>query len=285
MSKTVAKYRQFTIDTKDDALLALGSLISSSISILKKFEVYATEAKALQQRYLGEEYIPSKDYEDVHDKVLYCQHVLLTLMADEANDIFSYRSLRKWLTSHDVEGCKIITRTLDTESLEILNELHEIRNWTLHNTQSRLVAEKEVMERQAAEMERVLGVRPSVIAQLNPIVVVEFKSYTMSMLESFVYHNLTRFAQFKIILDEMKRDYQDIFDLLDNPSIVVNPEFETLVEDGASKFPVKIATHTTICGITDKESDVANLSMAIQKRKYDGSNDSFNKHTGKEEKN
>lgn len=202
-------------------------------------------------------------------------------MADEAKDIFSYKSLRKWLMNHEVEGSMIITRQLDIDSAQILNELHEIRNWTFHNVQSKLVAAREVMERQAVEMERNFGIRPTVTVQLNPIVIESYTSYTMSMLESFIHHNITRYVQFKTILDEMKRDYQDIYDMLDNPEIVAFPAFETLVKNCESAFPVKVAFHNCVCGVTDKDSDVANLSMAIQKRKYDGSNESFDKHTGK----
>lgn len=267
------QFKQFQINDISDALLVLGSLISSSISNLDKFEEYTKEAMELQERCEQLDIIPNDLYESVHDKVLFRQRELLEFMADEASDIFSYLPLRKKLVKMG-----FLTRKLDQEVTEILNELHTIRNWTFHNVQSRLVAEKETTEKSIPpELVGIVKIEP----QLNPIVVVKYKGYTKDHLHSFILHNLGRHAQFYIVLEEMKHDYQDMFDQLDEPKGVLNPDAELLVENCSSKTPVKTVEFQHVGGAARYESDVANLSMSIQKRQYDGTQESFDKHTGR----
>ncbi len=267
------QFKQFVINDLSDALLALSTLIVSSIINLDKLVEYTQESIEIGNQYKDAEVIPSDVYDAIHDKVLFRQRELLEYMADEAHDILSYRTLRKLLLKR-----KYLTRQLDQDITELINELHTIRNWTFHNVQSRLVADKEAMEKRIPPE---LADITKVELQLNPIYVVKHKGYTKKMMESFVYHNLTRSAQFSVILEEMKRDYQDMYDQLDNSKIVANPGMKKLVEDSKSITPVKIIEVTLISDINDKDTDIANISMAIQKGKYDGTQESFDKHTGR----
>lgn len=270
------QFKQFSINTLSDALLALNALISPSISNLNKFEVYSKEAVSIRDHYQDGDLIPSDVYEAVHDKTLFCQRELLEYMADETKDTFSYKSLRKTLIKKG-----FLVRQLDQDTVEILNELHIIRNWTFHNVQSRLVAEKEVMQKTIpSEYGGVAEIEP----QLNPIVVVKYKAYTKDVLESFIHHNLTRSAQFSIILEEMKRDYQDMYDQLDNPKMVSRFGTQLLVDDCKSITPVRTTVYEQIYGSKGNESDIPNLSMAIQKGKYDGTQESFDKYTERADK-
>ena len=268
------QYKQFTINNLTDALLVLGTLISASITNLDKFDEYTKEALTLHKKHKNDEVIPGKEYEDLHDKALFRQRELLEYMADAANDIFSYLPLRKKLMKMG-----FLTRQLDKETAEILNELHTIRNGTFHNVQSRLVAEKEAMKKTLPkELVGIAKIEP----QLNPIIVNRHKAYTKDMLKSFIYHNMLRSAQFLLILDEMKRDYQDMYDQLDHPQVVFTNGAELLVEGCESPYPVKTVVYEQNYGWRGNESDVANISMAIQKGKYDGTMASFEKHTGKD---
>ncbi len=276
------QFKKFQINTVQDALLALGMLVSGSIYNLEKFAEYTTEALCLVKNCKDDE-IPAKLYDDLHDKALFRQRELLALMADEANDIFSYRTLRKWLKTHEVDGKKLITRDLDQVISEDLNELHSIRNATFHNVQSKLVAEKEIMEHGAAEAEKLLGIKPNVVPLLNPLIVYTHKQYKRDMLETFIEHNLYRHKQFKGILNEMKQDYQNIYDSIPNPQIVSNPGVQNLVADTNSLTPVKLMILEETPEVGDPGSSVASLSMAIQKRKYDGSEKAYKEYTVKKE--
>lgn len=267
------QFKQFAINDLSDALMALSTLILSSISNLDKFIEYSKEAMNICDQYNDADTIPADVYESISDKILFRQRELLEYMADEAHDIFSYKTLRKYLLKKNY-----LTRNLDQETSEVLNELHTIRNWTFHNVQSRLVAEKEAMEKTVpSELVGIAKIEP----QLNPIIVVKYKAYTKTMMESFIHHNLTRSAQFAIILDEMKRDYQDMYDQLSNLKIIAVPGAELLVEGCESLTPVKTVIYEQVFGIKGTESDVPNISMAIQKGKYDGTQESFDKHTGR----
>lgn len=267
------QFKQFTINTLSDGLLALSTLISSSISNLNKFIEYSKEAVSLREQYQDVDLIPGDVYEAVHDKTLFCQRELLEYMADEASDIFSYKPLRRFLVKKG-----FLIRQLDQDTVEILNELHTIRNWTFHNVQSRLVAEREAMQKTIPP--KYMGVA-KIEPQLNPIIVVKYKAYTKDMLDSFIHHNLTRSAQFTIILEEMKRDYQDMYDQLGDPKVVSGFGTQLLVEDCKSITPVRTLVYEQIQGSRGNETDVPNLSMAIQKGKYDGTQESFDKHTGR----
>ncbi len=271
-------YKQYQIKTKEDTLLVLGALITAAIVNLEKFDEYTTEAMILSEQ-CQEDFIPGKEYDDIHDKSLFRQRELLAIMGDQAKDVFSYRTLRDWMLKHDVEGQKLIIRKLEKDVLEVLEEFHDIRNWTFHNVQSRFVAEKEVFEHEAKEMEKQFGIKSMVMPQLNPLIVYTHKKYKRDMLDSFISHNLKRHKQFKLILDEMKIDYQDIYDKLTLQQLVANLGLKNLVENCKSPVPIKIITIEETPGLEDIESSIASLSMAIQKRKYDGSDMSYNDYT------
>ncbi len=197
-------YKQFQIKTKEDALLVLGALITAAIVNLEKYDEYTTEAMILSEQYQGD-FIPGKEYDDIHDKSLFRQRELLAIMGDQAKDIFSYRTLRDWMLKHDVEGQKLIIRKLEKDVLEVLED--------------------------------------------------------------------------KLILDEMKIDYQDIYDKLTLQKLFANSGLKNLVENCKSPVPIKIITIEETPGMEDIESSIASLSMAIQKRKYDGSDMSYNDYT------
>ena len=61
--------------------------------------------------------------------------------------------------------------------------------------------------------------------------------------------------------------------------MVLGSGMEQLVENSKSLIPVRIKEFISISDIGNKDSDVANISMAIQKGKYDGTKESFDKYT------
>lgn len=79
MSKRVKKhYKQFPLDSIEEGIQALGSLISSVMVNLKKYMEYSSEVEYLLDKYgdlpkngTEEIYIPAKEYDDINDKLLY----------------------------------------------------------------------------------------------------------------------------------------------------------------------------------------------------------------------
>ena len=268
---TKRRFKQFDISSLSNALLVLGTLITSCIVNIYKFEEYAVEAIALQERFDKAGFIPAKEYDDVYDKILLRQREILMYMADEAKDVFSYKATRKKFKS-----MKFISRELSPTVNEILNEMHVIRNATFHNVQSHLVAETETMTRTVAQK---LMPRATLKPQINPLIITVNQAYTKEMLRSLVEHNKIRLAQFKIVLDEMKTDYQDMYDQLPNHEILFHPGLKDLVEDCTSQTPVKYIYREIIFGKIGNEPFMPSLSFAIQKGKYDGTEESYKKHT------
>lgn len=250
------RYKQYTIETPEDGCLVLKSLIVPVIHDLEKFKRYSDEAEALLDEYKSEKEIPAELYESVHDKVLFEQRELLKLIADYQDSSFSYIGVRKILFARK----KYLTRELEENVKEILNELLDIRNWTFHNAQSMLVAQQQVAKNAIpAELSGMATITP----MLNPVVIDKVESYSIELLISFVVHNRLRYNQFEMVLLEMKRDYQELYESLPNKTY-------HLTDHG---FSCEIQyIERKISGLNHKKAgaDVAELSMKIQKGKYEG---------------
>lgn len=253
------QFKQFIITCAEDACLALGMLISGVSVNLEKYKEYATEAELLLES-LQEEFVPAKEYDDVNDKLLYRQREILKFTADHQSSSFSYIDLRKILEKH-----KYISSPLSEEVATILSELLDVRNWTFHNPQSLMVAAKEAAYKDIPDW---LNGIAQVTPQLNPVFIRKIYQYESVMLASLTIHAQKRIEQFEKVLRSMKDDYQEIYDSIENrPFLMTTSGFS-----GRVQYVELKATSA----LSDYHSDIAQISMAIQKSKYDGSNEKFN---------
>ena len=253
-------FKQFPINCKEDACFVLESLISSVIINIEKYKEYTEEAIALLDNTTTE-YVPAKLYDDVNDKLLYRQREILRFTADYQSSSFSYLNLRKI-----IEKKRYITDSLSPEVNAILSEFLDLRNWSFHNPQSLMVANKEAAEKNNPN---VLKWQIKITRMLNPVIVPITDKYEIIMLASLTDHSQIRIEQFETILSSMKKDYETMYDSLDNIPYNVTPT-------GLSKKVEYIKRFYT-SSLTDISSDAAQISMAIQKSKYDGSDEAFNK--------
>ncbi len=115
-----------------------------------------------------------------------------------------------------------------------------------------------------AEFKGFLKITP----QLNPVVVQKNDRYDLLILASLTVHNQKRINQFVIILHHMKADDQEMYG-----SIQDKPLLKPV--HGLSSDVQYIDRYVT-SQLTDCQSDAAQISMAIQKSKYDGSEEMFN---------
>lgn len=258
MSKDNKKYKQYSINDVEHACVALGSLIASVEVNLEKYKEYYQESILLLINS-DEEVIPAKEYEDVYDKILFRQHELLRFIADHQSSSFSYMNLRELLLKSGY-----LKKELDEEKRALLNEFLNIRNWTFHNTQSMLVAGDEVAEKRIPkELKGIIKIVP----QVNPVIIRDIVGYTVDKLASFIFHLEIRIQQFETILDCMKNDYQELFD-----SLATKP---MIISTGRDMFKVQYYRQKVVSEVDDFDSDIAQISMAIQKSKYDGSDEKF----------
>lgn len=254
---TKQQYKIFSINSREDACSVLGMLISEVSVDLDKYEEYALEAEALLEN-VDKKYVPAKVYDDIHDKLLHRQHEILKLTADHQKSSFSYKDLRGLL-----EKKGYILSPLPQEVAEILSELLDVRNWTFHNPQSLMVAAKEVAEKSIPDgLKGFVQITP----QLNPVIIQKIDRYESSMLASLVLHTRKRIEQFEKVLASIKADYQEIYDSIDH-------KLYPLTLEGLSSEVQYIERHISF-RLSDGNS--AQISMAIQKSKYDGTDEKFN---------
>lgn len=123
--RIISVYKQFKINTLEDACIALKGIIVPAIVDLQKFENYSTEAEELLKSYSPGSAIPANIYDSLHDKTIYQQRELLRLMADHQSSSFSYIEIRKLF-----EKKGFLKRNLSEKSRKTLNELLDLRNWS-----------------------------------------------------------------------------------------------------------------------------------------------------------
>lgn len=257
------KYKQFEIDSLENACLVLRGLLVPVITDLEKFKAYSTEAVQLLGKYKNAGAVPGYDYDSIHDKVLYQQRELLRFIADHQASSFSYISVRQLLVKKG-----FLKRSLEEKESQILNELLELRNFTFHNAQSLTVADLEIATKSIPDELKGAFIKP----MLNPVVIRKVDSYSIDMLEDFVQHNAIRAEQFETVLSEMKKDYQEMVENLpDNDYIITGMGLGREVQ----------YIEQTVTGLNPKTagSKIASLSMGIQKGKYDGSDETYEKFT------
>lgn len=258
MPKDNKQYKQYSINDIEHACSALSFLIAPVEVNLEKYKEYYHEAIELLVNS-KEDIIPAKEYEAVYDKILYRQHELLKVIADHQNSSFSYVNLRKLLLKNGY-----LKNELDEDKRILLNEFLDIRNWTFHNPQSILVAGEEVANKRIPEE---LKGFVKIVPQVNPVIIKDIVGYTAKKLASFIFHLEKRIKQFETILACMKKDYQELFD-----SLEIRP---MIISHGVDMYKVQYYRQEVISDINDNDSDIAQISMAIQKSKYDGSDEKF----------
>ena len=146
----------------------------------------------------------------------------------------------------------------------ILSDLLDVRNWTFHNPQSLMVAAKEAAQKDIpVELKEFAQVSP----QLNPVLIRKINRYELVMLASLIIHAQKRIEQFEKVLRSMKDDYQEIYDSIENKPFLMTAH-------GFSNRVQYVEMNNT-SGLSDYHSDVAQISMAIQKSKYDGTDEKF----------
>lgn len=104
---------------------------------------------------------------------------------------------------------------------------------------------------------------------LNPVITNIIDKFEIEVLLSLTHHARFKIEQFEKVLTSMKNDYEIMYNSLEN--IPYN-----VTSSGISK-KVEYIKRPVISKLTDIGSDVTQISMAIQKSKYDGTDESFNK--------
>lgn len=240
-------YKNLNFNCKEDYLYAGNILIVRTYMNLKRYKRYRDELEKVldKLRENNTMYIGMDEYEEWEDKQKNVSHNLLTCFVDDTSTGFSYVMLRRYLSRS--EYAKLI-KPLNEELEGYLKELRDVRNWTFHFAQSDFVAMKEVVYHGVRE-----EFRQCITFRANPIVAGLPKLVNAAYMESLYLHMSHRIKIFEKLFDSMIQDYQDLL----GEKVQVVEALESPLEYGGTSFMT------------------AQLSMAMQKKKYDGTPESF----------
>ena len=246
-------YKNFNFNKKEDYLYGLYLVISAAYQGLKKYKRYIKELSEYQEKIIQENcaYIDADIYQEWMDKHQNTMHSLLKCFVDNTSTGFSYIMFRQMISRSTY--AKLLPEQPEYIKKD-LEELRDVRNWTFHFAQSDIVANKESFLQSIPE-----ELRKSVTYNLTPIVVDEYSKVSAVYIDSLRYTMEGRLQVFTEVFEQMKKDYEGVLGA--NVSIVEKP-IETLEYNR-------------------RELATAQLSMAMQKKKYDGSLKSFEEITMK----
>lgn len=256
--------KRFEIKTQEDALMILGSLIAPVKMDLEKYAEYRDELEQLVIKYAAlnedkETLIPANEYENINDKLLFRQREMLKYCSDHQKDSFSYMSVRGAFVKRG-----FLKRDLETQVSKILNEFLDIRNLSFHNTQSGYTASKEVALKGMPDFLRDLV---TINPQINPIIISKIINYDFAFIASSLIHADEIKKRFSLVIQAMMSDYEEMFMNLKNRPIFLSG-------DGGIQFYENSITKRLL----DHSTDSTQISMAIQKAKYSGSQEDFDKY-------
>ena len=244
-------YKNMNFNNKEDYLYALYGLIEYVYPLLEKYIRYNGQLGQYLEEIMGkkQKYIDFDTCEEWKDKIQNVSHGLLKGFVDEASTGFSYIMFRKLMNKTKYK-LSDIPRDVD----EDLKELRDVRNWTFHLAQSDFVASKEVFDKSISP-----EFKKYIVHQFNPIKISKYRVAETIMMASFYDHTAHRI-----------KVYEKVFGLMKN-------DFEILLGE-----KIQIAEcMNDIYYFFDNDFATAQLSMAMQKKKYDGSDEQYEKITGR----
>lgn len=273
-------YKIFLVDNVEKVLMVLSSLIRDVIVDLDKYRLYHNELLSMIISYIKNStkeeldnnnvVIPEKEYFDIKDKIMYRQMLLLKIIADEQKTSFSYKNFRKFIKDKGY-----IKNSLSVDVNNILNELLKLRNWTFHNTQSNFFASSEVIKN---NIPKEWGKNAKIEPMLNPVIIDYYENVSLEEAISYYYLLEKRISDFEKILVCMKQDYIDVYKSSNLSKGGYNVTFFSsdihLTNLNDVQFLVRKIEHPI--DIYGQAGQISQLSMAIQKSKYDGTQESLN---------
>ncbi|RKI36156.1 hypothetical protein D7V86_25620 [bacterium D16-51] len=244
-------YKNMNFNNKEDYLYALYGLIEYIYPLLEKYIRYNGQLGHYLEEIMekNQKYIDFNICEEWKDKIQNVSHGLLKGFVDEASTGFSYIMFRKLMNKTKYK-LSDIPKDIDDE----LKELRDVRNWTFHLAQSDFVASREVFEKSVAP-----EFKKHVIHQFNPVKIRKYRVSETIMLASFHDHTAHRIEVYEKIFEIMKKDFE----------ILLGEKIEI------------VECLSDIFFFLGDDFATAQLSMAMQKKKYDGSDEQYEKITGR----
>ncbi|MED0670422.1 hypothetical protein P4S95_09345 [Aneurinibacillus aneurinilyticus] len=233
-------YKVFKFVEKNDFIIYLREVIYIAYKMLKDHRRYLTMLEKEIERYkvLTDENakIPPYVYEDTRNLLKNVTNSLLNLFSDEGHSGTSYKKFRTAAESKKKgKRLGINLEKLSEEHEDILEQFHELRNWSSHVPESLIVAQLEMAKRDGFELRIDKDIQ-----------VASFEYYEGAWLISLYNEQKHIYEGFCKIFQQAKKDY----------SVLVGESMRIK----RSHFPVR---HL------EEEIEIPKISLEMQLRQYE----------------
>jgi hypothetical protein len=202
MSKLKKEQKQFVIETKEDCIIYLKTIIGKAELCLSKLKEYNKQTEEILDDNKNYErgIIAYELYGEISDKIANVISYLLNILGDAQSisiSYFKYRKLVEKLIEKQVAG--IVFAPFTDELNDICIEFNKMRNWYNHVPESLLVSELELIRK---------GIYHK--TPIDPIEIYIFKSVEYAYVKEFYIANLDFYKNARRLVQACKRDYSKL---------------------------------------------------------------------------
>ena len=204
--------QRFKFEKRNDFKIYLHEIIVNIYGDLKIYRRYLKEL---------EEYIKTKKiyenpkklirydvYIDFKNKIIFTQNQLANIIGDDSDKALSYKKFRRIAEKHS-KKFDLNFETLDYKIRNKLNDINELRNWSLHKPESLLTSQLEIRSILKDNYENEFGIRTDEIYD-HRVRVVEFEFCEGEWLISLLNECNDLEDEFSKIFTQVKKDYSKL---------------------------------------------------------------------------
>ncbi|ASS75196.1 hypothetical protein CIG75_09515 [Tumebacillus algifaecis] len=200
-------YRIYKLESKEDFIIYLWSLIVSVDRHLVQYKKYLDQLEALikENNIIDKPGIkvPKDYYEEMNDKIQKRSGHLLNLIGDYTIEGLSYKRFRNIVASNKKRGIDYGLPELDLEITKAITDFHNSRNWGMHEPASLLNAQLEEIREQTGE-----DPKSYLLSRIVPeISWHDFTNYEGYWLIDLFTESQHIYGGFRMVHQQMKKDY------------------------------------------------------------------------------
>lgn len=188
--------KQFPLSNKQNCIVYLYKIITSSELCMDTFKEYNKETKYILDKYKDHSLIPANIYQDVCHKTYDVMSYLLNLLGDAQTSSISYFKYRNQIQKRIKKGLTDIPiNDLNDEVNALIAEFNKARNWLNHIPESLLVAEMDLINQGKADI------------SFDPVTIIHHNYATLEYFEHLYLSNIEFCQQARKIIQAAKKDY------------------------------------------------------------------------------
>lgn len=205
--------KKMRVETKEDAIFFLHRMIYLAIKRMDRYKNLINDINDVIKKYADKKYIDITIGNQLIERMESLNLFLCNLYADETQNVISYVWFRKIVERNICSKEDIKLSVLDEQTLDIINELKDRRNWVHHIPQTTFTSEIEFQKEQ--------GLSETWIKKMQTDFQIDVwchKYICIDLIKEMKISCERQYADYKKVLQAMKRDYS----LLVGKSIRIN---------------------------------------------------------------